>query len=63
MTDTANTPTSRAIVKTVRASMRLVGGSSELLTVSQLFAVKSDIHKALAIVNGQIQASQSSTSI
>ena len=63
MTDTANTPTSRAIVKMVCASMRLVGGSSELLTVSQLFAVKSDIREALAIVNGQIQASQSSTSI
>ena len=63
MTDTANTPTSRAIVKTVCASMRLVGGSSELLTVSQLFAVKSDIREVLAIVNSQIQASQSGTSI
>ena len=63
MTEPTSTPTSCAIVKTVHASMRLVGGSSELLTVSQILAVKSDLRKTLAIVNGQIQAAQSSTPI
>jgi len=63
MTNPLNTPTSRAIVKAVRGSLRLVGSSSELLTASQLFAVRSDLHETLAIVNGQIQASQSGTSI
>ena len=63
MTEPTSTPTSHAIVKTVHASMRLVGGSSELLTVSQLLTVKSDLRKTLAIVNGQIQAAQSGTPV
>ena len=31
--------------------------------MSQLLAVKSDLHETLAIVNGQIQAAQSGTPI
>ena len=60
MTSPANTSTSHAIVRAVRASLRLTGSSLELLTLSQLFAVKSDLRQTLAIVNGQIQAIQSS---
>ena len=63
MTDSSNTPTTRAMVRSVRASLRLVSCSSELLTESQLFAVKKDLQETLAIVNGQIQAIKSGTSL
>jgi len=53
--------TGRAIVNAIRASLRLVSSSSELLTISQLLAVKSDLRETLAIVNGQIGAMQSGT--
>jgi len=61
MTGPSNIPTGRAIVRAVRASLRLTGSSLELLTVSQLFAVKSELRQTLAIVNGQIQATHPSS--
>lgn len=51
----------RAILKTVRASLRLARNSSKLLTVSQLLAMESNIINTLATVRGQIQAEQSGT--
>ena len=57
MTDS---PTGRAITKVVCASLRLVSSLSEQLTVSQLLSVKRDLRETLAIINGQIQATQSS---
>ena len=61
MADPAGTPTTHAIVKAVRASLTLVSSSLELLTMSQLFAVKRDLCETMAIIKGQIQARQSST--
>ena len=58
MADSSTFPHGRAILKTVRTSLRLVGGSSELLTVSQLRAVESDLRKTLTVVKGRAQARQ-----
>lgn len=54
MTDLPNIPTGRAILRAVRASMKLVDSSLELLTESQLIAMRSDLHRTLAIVNGRL---------
>lgn len=51
-----SSPTSLAIVNAVRASLRLVSCSSELLSIAQLRAVRDDLCETLAIVNGQIQS-------
>ena len=59
MADPPNTPTGRAILKAARAMLLLVSSSSELLTHSQLLAVRNELRSALAIVNGQIQVVQS----
>jgi len=58
MTDSSSPPHGRAILRAVRASLRLVNGSSELLTVSQLRAMESDLRKTLAVVKGRAQARQ-----
>ena len=54
MTNFPNVPTGRAILRAVRASMNLVGSSLELLTDSQLIAMRSDLHRTLAIVSGRL---------
>jgi len=55
--------TGRAIARALRASLRLVNTSSELLTLSQLYAVKSDLHETLGIVKGHIRAAESGMKI
>jgi len=52
-------PVGRAVFKAVRASLRLASSSSELLSLSQLLAIKDDLRETLAIINGQIEAEQS----
>ena len=47
--------TALAILNTVRASLRLVSCSSELLTIAQLLAVKEDLRETMAIISAQIQ--------
>jgi len=49
----------RAILRDVRASLRLVKSSSGLFTISQLLAVNYELRKTLAVIGGQIQAAQS----
>jgi len=63
MTANTKSTTSRAIVNTVRAALKLLSSSSEQLSVSQLLALKSDMGKARVVVNSQMQAKQSSTFI
>ena len=55
-----NTPTSRAILKAIHASLGLVASSSELFTYSQLCAVRDDLKKALAIVDGKTEVIRTS---
>jgi hypothetical protein len=57
-----DTSTGRAIVKTVHASLSLVSSSSELLTLSQLYAVRNELLVALAITNSKIRVGKSSLS-
>lgn len=59
MTDSS--PTGLAILKAVRASLRLVSSSSELLTISQLLAVKHELCETFTVINAQIQVEQSGT--
>lgn len=54
-----SSPTGRAMVQAVRAALRLVSSSDELLTVSQLLAVKTEIGETLDFLNARIQAEQS----
>ena len=58
MADPPRTLTSRAIVKAVRASLRLMNSSSELFTVSQLLAVSRELEVASAAINSQLQVLQ-----
>ena len=58
MANPPKTPTSRAILNAVRASLRLMNSSSELLTVSQLLAIRRELEVASAVVTGQLQALQ-----
>lgn len=51
MTDTA-----LAITTAVRASLGLVSSSAELLSISQLFALESELRNALTIVKRQLRA-------
>lgn len=53
--------TGQAIVEAVRASLKLVSSSSELLDTSQLSAVKSDLRETLSIINGQIHLIRTGT--
>lgn len=52
--------TGHAIYATVRASLRLASTSSELLAMSDLVALKDDLHATLAVIRGQIQSEESS---
>ena len=61
MTASTKSPTSRAIVSTVRAALRLLRSSSEQLSVSQLLALRSELQQTKVVVNGQMQAKQPST--
>ena len=51
--------TNRAIFKTVDASLKLASSSSELLTISQLLAIKDNLQATLAVISGQIQTENS----
>ena len=55
-------PTGRQIVQAVHKALRSVSGSDELLTHSQLLAVRTEINNVLAFVNTQIQVEESCTS-
>ena len=55
-------PTGREIVQAVRKALRSVSGSDELLTHSQLLAVRTEINNALTFVNTQIQVEELCTS-
>ena len=48
--------TALAITVAVRASLGLVNSSAELLSISQLLALESELRTTLAIVKCQIQA-------
>ena len=50
--------TGRAIAKALRASLRLTSGSSKLLSLSQLYAVKDDLRGTLTLVEGEICAAE-----
>lgn len=63
MSASTKSPTSRAIVNTVRAALKLLSSSSEQLSVSQLLALKSDMREARVVVNDQMKVKQSSTFI
>ena len=52
--------TGRAIAKALRASLSLTSGSSKLLSLSQLYAVKDDLRGTLTLVEGEICAAESS---
>ena len=54
MTDSSLT--GLAIYNAVRASLRLVSCSTELLTIGQLVALKDHLREASAIVGAQIQS-------
>lgn len=56
MSDTS--PTGHAIYAVVRASLRLVSSSSELLTAPELVALEEDIYATLAVIRGQIQSEE-----
>lgn len=51
--------TGRAIAKALRASLSLTSGSSKLLSLSQLYAVKDDLRGTLTLVEGEICAAES----
>jgi hypothetical protein len=53
----------RAIVKALRASLKLASTSSGRLSLSQLYALNSDLRKTMAVINNQIQVEESGTSI
>ena len=59
MTDSS--ATSNSIFAVVRASLRLAGNSSDMLTMAHLRALKDDLHATLAIIRGQIQSEGFST--
>ena len=54
----SNSPsiTGRVIFRAVSSSLELVKGSSGLLTVSQLVALKRELENTLATVDGRLQA-------
>jgi len=54
----ADPSTGRAIAKALRASLRLTSGSSKLLTLPQLYAVKDDLRGTLTLVEGEIRAAE-----
>ena len=53
MTDPS--PTTHAITAAAHASLELVNSSPELLSLSQLVFIKSELNKTLGIVANQIQ--------
>jgi hypothetical protein len=58
MTDSS--PVDRAIINAVRALLKLASRSLGRFTISQLHALSSDLRRTMAVVNGQIQAEESS---
>jgi hypothetical protein len=58
MADPPRLPTGLAILKAFRASLRLVTSSSELLTVSQLLAVRNELLDMFAVVNTRLHVVQ-----
>jgi len=59
MSNPSNISAGRAIVRAVRASLKVVGSSLELLTTSQLSAIQSDLRRTLTTVSGQISLAES----
>lgn len=54
-------PLDSTVLKVIHASLRLVNSSSELLTFSQLHAIRGELFKTLAIVDDQIRVAESGT--
>ena len=50
--------TGRAIAKALCTSLRLTSGSSKLLSLSQLYAVKDDLRGTLTLIEGEICAAE-----
>ena len=59
MTDSPNNPTGCAIFKAVSASLVLTRKSTTLLTYSQLLALRDELCKVSATVNGQLEVMRS----
>ena len=59
MSNPPNISAGRAIVRAVRASLKVVDSSLELLTTSQLSAIQSDLRRTLTTVSGQILLAES----
>ena len=55
--------TGRAIVKAVRALLRLVSSLPELLTISQLYAMRDHLRETTQIVDRQISAAETSKNV
>ena len=55
----ADPSTGRMIVKAICASLRLVSNSPELLTLSQLYAMKGVLYEALSVIEGRIRTAES----
>lgn len=58
-----SSPIDNAIFRAIRASLRLVHSSPELLTMSQLDVLKSDLKGMLAVIDRQIQVELAGTSV
>ena len=59
MSNLPSIPTGHVITWAVRASLKLVGSSFELLTESQLIAIQSDLRRTLAVIEDQILTMES----
>ena len=55
----ADPSTGRMIVKAIHASLRLASNSPELLTLSQLYAMKGVLYKTLSVIEGRIRTTES----
>ena len=55
----ADPSTGHMIVKAICASLRLVSNSPELLTLSQLYAMKGVLYETLSVIKGQIHTTES----
>ena len=55
----ADPSTGCMIVKAICASLRLASNSPELLTLSQLYAMKGVLYETLSVIEGRIRTAES----
>lgn len=60
MSDSPDSPIGHAVLKALRASLKLASSSMELLTVSQILAIEFDLAKTLSTFEAQARAIKSS---